>query len=101
MLFGLLADPTRLRMVRLLANRPHYGQELASALGISGATTDASHERVMRAGFVTIERRAHRTYFVLRTASLSSELRDSLTFLLATDQAAFSNKQPDEKEPAL
>ena len=100
-LFGLLADPTRLRMVRLLANRPHYGQELASALGISGATTAHHTNELMRAGFVTIERRAHRTYFVLRTASLSSELRDSLTFLLATDQAALSNEQPDEKEPTL
>jgi DNA-binding transcriptional ArsR family regulator len=101
LLFGLLADLTRLRMVRLLANRPHYGQELASALGISGATTAHHTNELMRAGFVTIERRAHRTYFVLRTASLSSELRDSLTFLLATDQAALSNEQPDEKEPAL
>jgi DNA-binding transcriptional ArsR family regulator len=100
MLFGLLADPTRLRMVRLLANRPHYGQELASALGISGATTAHHTNELMRAGFVTIERRAHRTYFALRTASLSRELRDSLNFLLATDQAAFSHEQTDEKEPA-
>jgi DNA-binding transcriptional ArsR family regulator len=91
-LFGLLADPTRLRMVRLLANRPHYGQELASALGISGATTAHHTNELARAGFVTIERRAHRTYFVLRTASLSRELRDSLNFLL---------EQTDEKEPAL
>jgi DNA-binding transcriptional ArsR family regulator len=92
MLFGLLADPTRLRMVRLLANRPHYGQELASALGISGATTAHHTNELMRAGFVTIERRAHRTYFVPRTAALSRELRDSLNFLL---------EQTDEKEPAL
>jgi DNA-binding transcriptional ArsR family regulator len=101
MLFGLLADPTRLRMVCLLANRPHYGQELASALGISGATTAHHTNELMRAGFVTIERQAHRTYFVLRTASLSRELRDSLTFLLATDRTALANKQTDKKEPAL
>jgi DNA-binding transcriptional ArsR family regulator len=100
-LFGLLADPTRLRMLRLLAMRPHYGQELASALGISGATTAHHTNELIRAGFVTLERRAHRTYFVLRTASLSHELRDSLNFLLGTDQAAFINEQTEEKEPAL
>jgi len=92
MLFGLLADSTRLRMVRLLANRPHYGQELASALGISGATTAHHTNELTKAGFVMLERRAHRTYFVLQTAPLSRELRDSLNFLL---------EQTDEKEPTL
>jgi DNA-binding transcriptional ArsR family regulator len=86
LLFGLLADPTRLRLLRLLATRPHYGQELASALSISGATTTHHTNELIRAGFVTIERRARRTYFVLRTASLAHELRESLDFLLAADQ---------------
>jgi biotin operon repressor len=79
-------------MVRLLANRPHYGQELASALGISGATTAHHTNELTKAGFVMLERRAHRTYFVLQTAPLSRELRDSLNFLL---------EQTDEKEPTL
>jgi DNA-binding transcriptional ArsR family regulator len=100
-LFGLLSDPTRLRMLRLLATRPHYGQELASALNISGATTTHHTNELLRSGFVSIERRAHRTYFVLRTASLSRELRDSLNFLPGTDQPAFSHEQTDEKESAL
>jgi DNA-binding MarR family transcriptional regulator len=100
-LFGLLADPTRLRMLRLLAMRPHYGQELASALGISGATTAHHTNELIRAGFVTLERRAHRTYFVLQTAPLSRELHASLDFLLATDQPALPAEPRDEKEPAL
>jgi DNA-binding transcriptional ArsR family regulator len=100
MLFGLLSDSTRLRMLRLLATRPHYGQELASALNISGATTTHHTNELIRSRFVSIERRAHRTYFVLRTSSLSHELRDSLNFLLATDQAALSDELNSEKEPA-
>jgi DNA-binding transcriptional ArsR family regulator len=100
LLFGLLADPTRLRMLHLLATRPQYGQELASALGISGATTAHHTNELMKAGFVTIERRAHRTYFVLRTAPLSRELRESLDFLLATDQSTLSDKPGDKGEQA-
>jgi len=100
MLFGLLSDPTRLRMLRLLATRPQYGQELASALSISGATTAHHTNELMRAGFVTIERRAHRTYFVLQTEPLSRELRESLDFLLATDQSALSDEPGDEGEQA-
>jgi DNA-binding transcriptional ArsR family regulator len=98
-LFGLLADPTRLRMLRLLANRPHYGQELASALGITGATTAHHTNELMKAGFVSLERRAHRTYFVLQTAPLSRELRVSLDFLLAADQSALPDEPRDEKRP--
>lgn len=101
LLFGLLADPTRLGMIRLLANRPQYGQELASALSISGATATHHTNELMRAGFVTIERRAHRTYFVLRTASLARELHESLDFLLAADQPAFLDQSNDKKEPVI
>jgi DNA-binding transcriptional ArsR family regulator len=99
LLFGLLADPTRLRMLRLLVMRPHYGQELASALSISGATTTHHTNELIRAGFVTIERRAHRTYFVLQTAALSRELRESLDFLLGSGRPAFSDEPPDERVP--
>jgi DNA-binding transcriptional ArsR family regulator len=98
LLFSLLADPTRLRMLRLLAMRPHYGQELASVLSVSGATTTHHTNELMRAGFVAIERRARRTYFVLQTAALSRELRESLDFLLGPGQPAFSVEPDDERE---
>jgi DNA-binding transcriptional ArsR family regulator len=98
-LFGLLADPTRLHMLRLLATRPYYGQELASALNISGATTTHHTNELIRAGVVTIERQAHRTYFVLQTASLARELRARLDFLLRADQAAAFDSPGDDREP--
>lgn len=73
-LFALLADPSRLRLVRLLAARPHYGLELAAALGMSGATVSHHVDLLMKAGLVAIERRAHRTYYVLHADTLRREI---------------------------
>ncbi|MGH2516634.1 MAG: ArsR/SmtB family transcription factor, partial [Ktedonobacterales bacterium] len=66
-LFSLLSDPSRLRLLELLAHRPHYGQELAAALGMSGATISHHVDLLLKAGVLKIERRAHRTYYVLQT----------------------------------
>ncbi len=75
--FALLADPSRLRLVRLLAERPHYGQELAAALGMSGATVSHHVDQLFKLGIVRVERHAHRTYYVLRADSLNGLVRDA------------------------
>jgi hypothetical protein len=51
-----LADPTRLRMVALLLERPMYGQELAQALGIKPPTA-SHHLSELRAAGVVRERK--------------------------------------------
>ncbi len=51
-----LADPTRLRMVALLLERPMYGQELADALGIKPPTA-SHHLNELRAAGVVRERK--------------------------------------------
>lgn len=81
-LFALLADPSRLRLVRLLAARPHYGLELAAALGMSGATVSHHVDLLMKAGLVVIERRAHRTYYVLQVDTLRREIARGAHFIL-------------------
>jgi DNA-binding transcriptional ArsR family regulator len=81
-LFAALSEPTRLRIVRLLAGGPRYGQELATILGISGATTDHHISQLIRTGIVRVERRAHRTYFVLQAVTLAERLRDSQGYML-------------------
>ncbi len=73
--FALLADPSRLRLITLLARRPHYGQELAVALGMSGATISHHTDLLLNAGVLTVERRAHRTYFILHGAILEELAR--------------------------
>ncbi len=61
-LYGALADPSRLRILRLLVERPRYGQELAAELGMSGATISHHLGALSKAGALRMERSAHRTY---------------------------------------
>lgn len=105
--FEYLADGSRLRIVHLLAQRPHYGQELAAALGMSAATVSHHMTLLMRAGLVTIERQSHRTYYVLRTELLAKRLEAGLRYALNAPSARLSAEraepphQPDhEGRPA-
>lgn len=80
--FEALADASRLRIVHLLAERPHYGQELAAALGVSAATVTHHVNLLLRAGIVSIERQSHRTYFALRRDPLLDQLNAGLRYAL-------------------
>jgi DNA-binding transcriptional ArsR family regulator len=80
--YAALGDPTRVRIVRLLAERPRYGQELAAALHISSATISHHMDALARAGVLALERRAHRTYFTLQGETLATLLRNSERYLL-------------------
>lgn len=69
--YAALGDATRLRLLWLLAERPYFGQELASALGVA-VPTSWRHLRILeRAGLVSIQRRARRTYYVLRAEAVA------------------------------
>jgi DNA-binding transcriptional ArsR family regulator len=57
-----LADPTRLRMVALLLERPMYGQELAEALGIKQPVA-SHHLSELRAAGVVRERKVERYHY--------------------------------------
>lgn len=87
-IFEALADASRIRIVRLLAERPHYGQELAAALGVSAATVTHHVNLLLRAGVVSIERQSHRTYFVLRRESLLDQLNVGLRYALGERSAS-------------
>ena len=86
-LYAALGDPTRLRIVRLLAERPRYGQELATTLHISGATISHHMDALSHAGILALERRAHRTYFTLQGEALATLLRDGERYLLTGEDA--------------
>lgn len=81
-LFGALADASRLRLLHLLMERPWYGQELATALDMSGAAISHHMGVLTRAGLVHVERRAHRTYVVLQEDVLAPLLGESGRYLL-------------------
>ncbi|HEX8733124.1 MAG TPA: metalloregulator ArsR/SmtB family transcription factor [Ktedonobacterales bacterium] len=81
-LYAALGDASRLRIVRLLAERPRYGQELAAELGMSAATVSHHLAALEKAGALSMERRAHRTYFTLDARALRMLLRAGERFAL-------------------
>ncbi len=64
--FEALGDGTRLRILRLLAEREMYLTELAERLGLTKATTKHHMVRLRAAGFVTLYDRDRMTYYALR-----------------------------------
>jgi DNA-binding transcriptional ArsR family regulator len=60
------ADPTRLRILRLLASRPRPTDELAGLIGLTGAAI-SKHLKVLNgAGWLTTTRHGHYVYYQLR-----------------------------------
>jgi DNA-binding transcriptional ArsR family regulator len=64
--FLALGDETRLRILRLLAERQMYLTELAERLGLTKATTKHHMVRLRAAGLVTLYDRERLTYYALR-----------------------------------
>jgi DNA-binding transcriptional ArsR family regulator len=85
-LHAALADPSRLRLLRLLAKRPWYGQELAAQLQMSAATISHHLNILTHAGLISMERRAHRTYVVLHAERLRARLHASASFILSENE---------------
>lgn len=78
--FEALGDDTRLRILRLLADREMYLTELAERLGLTKATTKHHMVRLRAAGIVTLYDRERLTYYALRpdVARRASQLLDLL-----------------------
>lgn len=76
--FEALGDSTRLRILRLLAEREMYLTELSERLKLTKATTKHHMVRLRAAGLVTLYDRERLTYYALRpdVARHSSELLD-------------------------
>lgn len=92
--FAVLGDASRLRLVHLLAQRPRYGQELAEELGVSAATISHHVSILMKAGFLGVERRSHRTYFLLRHEVVEALLDESRSYAVGDA----TNRQSDRQE---
>ncbi len=87
-LYNILGDETRLEIVRALAERPYYGQELAQKFldeqgrKISNATIFYHLSLLMKTGAVHLERIEHRVYYVLNPEQLQCRLIKAQTLLL-------------------
>lgn len=73
-----IADPTRLRILGLLAAHPHTGRELADALALSAPTVSHHMQRLVAVGVVTATPEATRRRYALNEA-LWGPLRDAPT----------------------
>lgn len=76
-----LADPSRLRIIRLLAERPRYGQELATLMNMSGATISHHIGELSKAGILRLERRGQRIYFLILPETITTLLDNSRHYL--------------------
>ncbi len=73
-----LADPTRLRILRSLAERPRPGEELAPLVGLTAGATSRHLGALYRAGLVTRRRDGYYVLYGLRpgrVAEVGSALR--------------------------
>src|SRR6516162_8002449 len=74
-LFKGLADPTRLRMVAAMVDRPRCGQDLAAEVGVSPATV-SHHLRVLsEAGLVVETRQPPYAFYQLDLAGLQEAVK--------------------------
>jgi ArsR family transcriptional regulator, arsenate/arsenite/antimonite-responsive transcriptional repressor len=65
-----LADPTRIRILGLLAERPMYGQELAKVLDVKPPTVSHHISPLVNAGLVHVRRENNYHYYVLDSDGL-------------------------------
>ena len=77
-----LGDATRLRILKLLADRDLYGTELAEQLDISKPTVSHHMAQLRAAGLVTAVQAGSATYYSLRRERIHEALGDLTAFLV-------------------
>lgn len=90
-----LADENRLRLMALLARRPHYGEELAEVLGLAPATVSHHLKQLRAAGLVDVRRESPYVLFH-RVDAAFEELLDRIR----SRQLARALRLPDEEDVA-
>lgn len=68
--FKTLADANRLKIIGLLAQKPHTVEELAALLGLGASTTSHHLSRLAEVGLVSARAEGHYYYYSLQTEVL-------------------------------
>src|SRR5690349_11010823 len=71
-IYGMLADPTRLHILRLLAERPRFGQEIATQIAISPVMVSHHMALLAKFGLVSIARAGQRLYYLLNITAITN-----------------------------
>lgn len=81
-IFKALADETRLNIIKLLCQRPWYGNELAQELKLSNSTISYHMSMLLLNGFVEDVREDNRSYFSLDIEKVKKILSNALDNML-------------------
>jgi len=80
--YSMLADATRLRILRLLAERPRFGQELADILDISPVMVSHHMALLEKYGLVSVVRAGRRLYYLLNASAVNDLFAAGSRFIL-------------------
>lgn len=78
--FKAISDPNRIEILKLLSERPWFGQELAEKLNITPATISYHMSFLQRSGVVTFNRADNRSYYCLNNSKLIKPLEEFINF---------------------
>jgi DNA-binding transcriptional ArsR family regulator len=78
--FKALSDTNRIEILKLLLERPWFGQELAEKLNITPATVSYHMGFLQQIGAVTFKRADNRSYYLLNSSKLIKPLEDFVTY---------------------
>jgi len=77
-LFKALADLSRLRILRTLAEGEQYGEEIAKRLSLAVSTVSFHLKKLAKAGLVIAKREQYYTVYQLNSAAMRTSLQDLL-----------------------
>jgi DNA-binding transcriptional ArsR family regulator len=86
-LFGVLAEPARLRIIQLLGTGSRCGRELAEDLNLTPATTCHHLEKLKLANLLSERRSGRHIYYSISRNNFAEAVKQSL--------AALENAPPD------
>lgn len=85
-----LADPTRVRIVALLAKGPLHGQAIAGKLGLSAPTVTHHMAKLREAGLIRDHREKNTIYFSLEEQTLVSDAGSIVKLVKGVDHTVLN-----------
>ncbi len=82
----ILAEPTRLKIMRLLCKKKHCSRSLALTLGISESAVSQHMTILRQAGLVHGKRHGHHVHYLIEEAALQGIIKELESWLVAIGQ---------------
>ena len=88
----ILSDTSKYAILKSIRDMPAYGQELAERLDLTTATISHHMNALINSGFIKLEKRANRVYYLMDKDKLSHFLRQVYQNLIASPDDGFLSK---------